>query len=211
MTDLYLVRHGETDWNRQRRIQGRTDIPLNDTGREQARLTGMLLTRRPIDRVVASPLGRARETAQIIAGELGLPEPELHDALVERDYGAAEGLTYHQIDSRYPEGTRVPGRETREEVAARIIPALLALADAHTGESLVVVSHGGAIRAALLASEPDGGFGAITNGSVHTFHVTEGDLRLVAFDDPIELASIDPRAGDLDVQNAVEARDDQPV
>ena len=69
------------------------------------------------------------------------------------------------------------------------------------------MSHGGAIRAALLASEPDGGFGAITNGSVHTFHVTEGDLRLVAFDDPIELASIDPRAGDLDVQNAVEARE----
>jgi uncharacterized phosphatase len=208
MTDLYLVRHGETDWNRQRRIQGRTDIPLNATGREQARLTGMLLTRRPIDRVVASPLGRARETARIIAGELGLAEPEFHDALVERDYGEAEGLTYREIDARYPEGTRVPGRETREEVAARIIPALLALADAHPGESLVVVSHGGAIRAALLASEPDGGFGAITNGSVHTFHVTEGGLRLVAFDDPIELASIDPRAGDLDVQNAVEARDD---
>jgi uncharacterized phosphatase len=207
MTDLYLVRHGETDWNRQRRIQGRTDIPLNDTGREQARLTGMLLTRRPIDRVVASPLGRARETAEIIARELGLGEPALRDALVERDYGAAEGLSYREIDARYPEGTPVPGRESREEVAARIVPDLVRLAADHPGESIVVVSHGGAIRSALLSAEPHGGFGPITNGSVHAFHVDAGDLRLVAFDDPIELAAADPRAGDLDTQNAVEARE----
>jgi len=207
MTDLYLVRHGETDWNRQRRIQGRTDIPLNETGREQARLTGTLLTRRPIARVVASPLVRARETAEIIAGELGLDAPELRDAFVERDYGAAEGLSFHEIDTLYPEGTAVPGRETREEVAARILPALLALAGEYPGAAIVVVSHGGAIRAALLASEPDGGFGPITNGSVHSFHVAAGDLRLVAFDDPIEIAAIDPRAGDIDTQNAVEARE----
>ena len=109
MTDLYLVRHGETEWNRQRRIQGLTDIPLNDTGREQARLTGTLLTRRPITRVVASPLGRARETAQIISAELGLGEPQLHDAFVERNYGAAEGLDFHEIDVRYPPGVEVPG------------------------------------------------------------------------------------------------------
>lgn len=207
MTDLYLVRHGETDWNRQRRIQGLTDIPLNATGREQARLTGMLLTRRPITRVVASPLSRALETAQIIARELGLPEPEVSEALVERNYGAAEGLGFHEIDVLYPEGTAVAGRESREEVAARILPELARIAAAHPGEAIVVVSHGGAIRSALLAAEPHGGFGAITNGSVHSFHVADGDLRLVAFDDPIELASVDPRAGDLGVQNAVEARE----
>jgi Fructose-2,6-bisphosphatase len=207
MTDLYLVRHGETEWNRQRRIQGRTDIPLNATGREQARLTGMLLTRRPITRVFASPLSRARETAEIIAAELGLPGPELRDALVERNYGDAEGLSFHEVDARYPEGVEVPGRESRPEVAERVVPDLLELALAHPGEALVVVSHGGAIRAALTVAEPDGGFGPITNGSVHSFHVVEGDLRLVAFDDPIELAAVDPRAGDLGVQNAVEARE----
>lgn len=207
MTDLYLVRHGETDWNRQRRIQGLTDIPLNDTGREQARLTGMLLTRRPITRVVASPLSRARETAEIIARELGLPEPQLRDALVERNYGEAEGLSFHEIDRRFPPGTPVAGRESREQVAERILPELVRIAAEHPGESIVVVSHGGAIRAALLAAEPAGGFGAITNGSVHSFHVADGTLRLVAFDDPIELASVDPRAGDLEVQNAVEARE----
>lgn len=207
MTDLYLVRHGETEWNRLRRIQGRTDIPLNDTGREQARLTGMLLTRRPIARVYASPLSRAFETAAIIAGELGVPTPETREAFLERDYGAAEGMGFHEIDIRYPEGVAVPGRETRDEVAARVLPALQEIAADHRGESIVVVSHGGAIRAALMAAEPDGGFGPITNGSVHSFHVEGDDLRLVAFDDPIEIAAIDPRAGDFETQNAVEARD----
>lgn len=207
MTDLYLVRHGETEWNRQRRIQGLTDIPLNATGREQARLTGMLLTRRPISRVVASPLGRARETAEIITAELGLDAPELREAFVERNYGAAEGLSFHEIDVRYPPGVDVPGRESREEVAARVIPALQSLAAEHAGEAIVVVSHGGAIRAALMTAEPRAGFGPITNGSVHSFHVEGADLRLVAFNDPIEWAAIDPRAGDIDVQNAVEARE----
>jgi uncharacterized phosphatase len=207
MTDLYLVRHGETEWNRQRRIQGLTDIPLNETGREQARLTGMLLTRRPITRVVASPLSRARETAEIIAMQLGLGDPELRDAFVERNYGAAEGLDFHEIDVRYPPGVEVPGRESREDVAARVIPALQSLAGEQPGEAIVVVSHGGAIRAALLTAEPRGGFGPITNGSVHSFHVDGADLRLVAFNDPIELAAIDPRGGDIDLQNAVEARE----
>ncbi|HWH98052.1 MAG TPA: histidine phosphatase family protein [Pseudolysinimonas sp.] len=207
MTDLYLVRHGETEWNRQRRIQGLTDIPLNDTGREQARLTGKLLTRRAISRVVASPLGRARETADIIAAQLGLDDPELRDAFVERNYGAAEGLDFHEIDVRYPPEVEVPGRESREDVAARVIPALQELASEYPGEAIVVVSHGGAIRAALMTAEPGGGFGPITNGSVHSFHVDGADLRLVAFDDPIEVAAIDPRAGDIALQNAVEARE----
>lgn len=207
MTDLYLVRHGETDWNRQRRIQGITDIPLNATGREQARTTGMLLTRRVIARVYASPLSRAHETAQIIAERLRLVEPTLVDAFLERNYGDAEGMSFHEIEQRYPRGVTVPGRESRDEVAARVIPALQTVAAQNPGEGLVVVSHGGAIRAALLAAEPDGGFGPITNGSVHSFHVDGDDLRLVAFDDPIELAAADPRAGDIDTQNAVEARE----
>jgi uncharacterized phosphatase len=207
MTDLYLVRHGETEWNRQRRIQGLTDIPLNDLGREQARTTGMLLTRRPITRIVASPLSRARETAEIIAAQLGLPEPELREPFVERNYGEAEGLDFHEIDVRYPPGVEVPGRESREDVAARVIPALQSLAVEYPGEAIAVVSHGGAIRAALMTAEPRRGFGPITNGSVHSFHVADADLRLVAFNDPIEVAAIDPRGGDIGLQNAVEARE----
>ena len=92
MTLLYLVRHGETDWNLQRRIQGSTDIPLNNTGRQQASRTGRLLARRHWDAVITSPLSRAAETAQIIAVELDLPAPESLPELVERAYGEAEGL-----------------------------------------------------------------------------------------------------------------------
>ena len=205
MTELFLVRHGETDWNRARRIQGLTDIPLNDTGRTQARATGRLLARRRHwDGVVTSPLSRARETGQLIADELGLAEPELDEALVERNYGDAEGMSFPEIDRRFPPGTVVPGRESREAVAARIVPALLDLAVRNPGRRLVVVSHGGAIRAAITVADERQAHGHITNGSIHSFRVEDGTLRLHRFDDPIE---VDPSADDLEEQNAVEARE----
>ncbi len=213
MTELYLVRHGETDWNRARRIQGRTDIPLNDTGRAQARTTGELFARaaaagRRWDAVLASPLGRARETAQIIAEVLGLPDPELVPDVVERDYGQAEGLDFGEVDRRFPEGTPVPGRETREQVAARVVPALVGLAQREPDRALIVISHGGAIRSVLSSVEPETTRGMITNGSVHSFRHVDGALELIAFDDPIEVASIGADCVDLDEQNAVEARED---
>lgn len=211
MTDLYLVRHGETDWNRQRRIQGLTDIPLNDTGRQQARATGMLLTRRRWDGIYSSPLSRARETARIIAAEVGLPAPTLVDALVERNYGEAEGLDWMQVESRFPHNATVPGRESREQVGARVIPVLMGLAAERPGEALLIVSHGGAIRAVLNEVEPAASHGMITNGSVHSFRLEDGALRLIAFDDPIEVESIGEACGDLDEQNRVEADEDSVV
>jgi len=208
MTDLYLVRHGETDWNRQRRLQGLTDIPLNEIGRAQARATGMLLTRRRWDAIFSSPLDRARETASIIAAEVGLAEPTLVDALVERNYGQAEGMDWLEVERRFPHGTVVPGRESREQVGARVIPALMELAAERPGDALLVVSHGGAIRAVLNEVEPAASHGMITNGSVHSFRVEDGALHLIAFDDPIELESIGEDCGDLDEQNRVEAEED---
>jgi probable phosphoglycerate mutase len=207
MTLLYLVRHGETDWNFERRIQGNTDIPLNDTGREQARRTGKLLARRSWDAIVASPLSRAFETATIIAEELGLPEPTTLDAIVERDYGAAEGLTDTELNRLYPGDTFVPNRESRESVVARVIPALLDLAENHQGQSLLVVSHGGVIRSVLNAIQPDHWHGSIRNGSVHSFRHTDGTLELITFDDPIDVESLQPDAEELEQQNAVERRE----
>ncbi|MFT4283770.1 MAG: histidine phosphatase family protein [Protaetiibacter sp.] len=208
MTELYLVRHGETDWNAARRIQGRTDIPLNDAGRAQARQAAELLGRRRWDAVYASPLSRAHETAAIIADRLGVGGVTDVDALVERDYGAAEGMSFEQIEALYPEGVRAPGQETRAEVAARVVPALLALAERHPGERLVVVSHGGAIRSVLQTAEPGTQHPRITNASVHSFRVEDGALQLIAFDDPIEEESLLPECDDLDEQNAVEAAED---
>lgn len=207
MTLLYLVRHGETDWNLQRRIQGSTDIPLNDTGRDQAASAGRLLARREWDLVVSSPLSRAFETASIIAGEIGVDEPIALDEIVERHYGEAEGLSDEELTSRFPGDTPVPGREARSAVAARVIPALATLADAHPGKSLIVVSHGGVIRSVLNTVAPNGSHGSIRNGSIHSFSHIDGTLELIAFDDPIELESLECATEELEDQNAVERRE----
>jgi probable phosphoglycerate mutase len=209
MTVFALVRHGETDWNRERRIQGSTDIPLNDTGREQARATGAVLASRRWTALVASPLSRAAETARIIGAHVGLSEPELEPRLVERDYGAAEGLTGTEIDTRYPDGAEVPGREPREAVAVRAVDALHDLAARHPGEAVIVVAHGGVIRSVLESVEPGRHRGMITNGSVHSFRHADGALELVAFDDPIDEQSIFPFADDFEEQNALAAREDR--
>lgn len=201
---LYLVRHGETDWNRQHRIQGLTDIPLNDTGREQARRAGRLLASRDWHAVVSSPLQRALETATIIADELGLPSPTTDDQLVERNYGEAEGLDFDELNRRFPEDAPVPGRERRSAVRKRAMAALLRIAAAHPDESVLVVAHGGLIRAVLRAVDPEGEHGMITNGSVHSFRYEDGALSLIAFDDPIEAESVEGE--DLRQQNPVEAR-----
>lgn len=206
MTELYLVRHGETDWNAARRIQGSTDIPLNDIGRSQAARTADLLAGRTFDAVLSSPLSRAAETADIIAARLGLAEPLRIPAMVERRYGAAEGLDYRTIDTLYPPGTSVPGRESRGKVAARALRALLEIARDHVGQRLCVVTHGGVIRAVLNAIGPgEQQFHGvpITNGSIHSFRVSDQKLTLVEFDDPIERLSIDPEADDYDVLDSV--------
>jgi uncharacterized phosphatase len=207
MTSLYLVRHGETDWNAQRRIQGSTDIPLNQVGRDQAASTGRLLARRQWDGVWSSPLSRAVETAQIISRAVGVRDVGTIDAIVERNYGEAEGLDWTEIDRLFPGDKPVPGRETHESVAARVIPALLDLAGAHRAESLIVVTHGGVIRSVLNSVQPSVWHGSITNGSIHSFEVVDGSLELNAFDDPIEELSMECGTEGLDEQNAVESRE----
>jgi uncharacterized phosphatase len=209
-TLLYLVRHGETDWNRARKIQGSTDIPLNDTGRAQAARTGTLLARRSWDGVASSPLSRALETAQIIGRTVGIGEIETIDQIVERRYGEAEGLEDRELARRFPGSTPVPGRETREAVAARVIPALIGLAERHPDSNLIVATHGGVIRTVLNAVAPasPGHRGIpITNGSVHSFRHIDGGLELVAFDDPIEEDSVTDDCGDIVDQNAIEQRE----
>jgi uncharacterized phosphatase len=207
MTSLYLVRHGETDWNAQRRIQGSTDIPLNQVGMEQAATTGRLLARRSWNGVYSSPLLRAFETARIISGAVSVSGVETIDAIVERNYGEAEGLDWLEIERMFPGDTEVPGRETHQDVADRVLPALLALAAGHPGESLIVVTHGGVIRSVLNAVQPGLWHGSITNGSIHSFEVVDGSLELVAFDDPIEELSMECGTEGLDEQNAIESRE----
>lgn len=211
MSYLYLVRHGETEWNRHHRIQGSTDIPLNSTGRTQAERTGRLLARREWDGIFSSPLSRALETATIISAALGLDTgPETVSALVERHYGEAEGLTGDEVTRRYPGVTPVPGRESRDEVTARVMPALMEIASTGKDRRFVVATHGAVIRTVLLAvGAPIERGIPITNGSVHSFRLVGDSLELIEFDDPIELDSVVDGDEDIDAQNVLEDREDR--
>ncbi|WP_341951894.1 histidine phosphatase family protein [Salinibacterium sp. TMP30] len=204
---IYLVRHGETNWNRERRIQGSSDIPLNSTGQAQAKTTGELLSRRQWDGIFTSPLSRAMETAQIIAGQVGLTAPLPLTAVAERNYGDAEGRTAAEVDELYPGDTEVPGRESREAVIERALPALVQLAEENHGKSVIVVAHGGVIAAILAAVAPERRRTPIVNGSVHSFRHDDGTLRLINFDDPIEAESENIGGEPFDAQNAIARRE----
>ncbi len=185
MTRLSIVRHGQTDWNLHKRIQGSTDIPLNSTGRAEAAEAGVRLRARHWDSIVASPLMRADETARIIAGELGLPSPEIVQDLTERHHGDIEGLTFAERRLRFPDGVAVPGLESRQDVLDRVLPALGRIAALHEGQSILVVSHGGVIGT-LIRHLTDGKRPRheelIANGSVHDFIWRIDHLVLKHFD-----------------------------
>jgi broad specificity phosphatase PhoE len=156
-TTIVLVRHGETDWNRERRFQGHADMPLNDTGRTQAAVLASALDGQKLAVVYTSPLRRASETATIVAARLGLDVRPL-EALREIHVGAWEGLTIDEVRERFPEQVSVdwrsgwPGGETYDELGARVLPALIALAGEHSDERVLVVTHAGPVRAALAAA-----------------------------------------------------------
>jgi broad specificity phosphatase PhoE len=160
---VFLARHGETDWNRDGRWQGKTDIPLSDTGRAQSRALAASLAERGIVEVHASDLQRATETARIIAGLLVIPTAVKLDArLRERGFGCFEGFTREECAQRHPEAwaryladrrATPPGGEPQSEVAARVVAALTEIARAPrpTGHATLVVSHGGTIRTFIHA------------------------------------------------------------
>lgn len=207
MTRFFLVRHGETEWNQIRRIQGVSDIPLNDTGRAQAAALGDILSAHTFDLLVASPLSRAMETASIIAARLAMPTPLAIPDLIERNYGDAEGSNGADLDERYPPGTEIPGREERSDVTKRVVRVLQDLAIRHPHADILAVAHGGVIRSVVEYAAPGLHKEPITNCSVHSFRHEAGTLELVAFDDPMELASHELADEEFVEQNPVESRE----
>lgn len=160
MTTLILARHGETDWNRDGRWQGHADVDLNGTGREQARALAAELGDAPIEAVYASDLRRARETAVVLADAKGLPV-QVDPRLREIDVGDWQGLTTAEIHERWPDhagawppddGKPFPGGETYEAMGERVVEALAEIARHHPDREVLVVLHGGPIRALLARS-----------------------------------------------------------
>jgi broad specificity phosphatase PhoE len=160
VTTILLARHGETDWNREYRFQGHADPPLNETGRRQAAELAAALAREQLAAVYSSPLRRALETAEILAAPHGL-EPVTVEALQEVDVGSWQGLTRTELAERAPEqlarwldgGQGWEDGETYEQMATRVVPALLESAAAHDGGRILAVTHGGPIRAALAFAD----------------------------------------------------------
>jgi broad specificity phosphatase PhoE len=175
---LVLVRHGETDWNRDGRVQGHTDVPLNDTGRQQARAVADLLAEQPLSAAYSSDLARALETATIVAGPLGLEVVAL-EGLREKHFGSWEGLTGDEVRARYPQAAtgHWGDGETTEAMTARVLGALHEIAAAHPGEAVLVVTHGGPMRAVLRRCDVD--HGPIVNCHVLRLHGRDGALRPV--------------------------------
>jgi len=147
---LALIRHGQTDWNLAARMQGRTDIPLNDTGRAQARAAASAFAAEPWHAVVSSPLGRARETAAILAEHLDVPLGAAYDELIEQEFGEAEGAFVADLDTRWPDRD-FAGKEPDHEVGERGVRGLERVARDHDGKRVLVVAHGTLIRHTLAA------------------------------------------------------------
>ena len=154
---LILVRHGETDWNLKRIPQGHVDIPLNDTGRKQAHAVAMRLRDWDIDAIYSSDLARAAETAKILGIAVGLPV-EFSAAWREFDLGDWCGLTRIEIEERFPhelealargEDVARGGGETMAAVQARAFAEYQRLESLHQGETILVVSHGGTLKALI--------------------------------------------------------------
>lgn len=145
MTTILLARHGETDWNREGRYQGWADPSLNERGRAQARTLADQLRNEPLDAFYASDLRRAHETAVIVAVPHGLPvvaDPGLREV----DVGSWSGLTHSQIEERFPGAEHHDG-ETRAQHLARIVETVERIARLHPRGRILVVSHGGSLRA----------------------------------------------------------------
>lgn len=149
---LYLVRHGETDWNKENKVLGRTDIPLNEKGIQQAEQTAEILKNKRFDSIYVSPLSRAAETGRIIVGkQQGTKEVIIEDALIEQNFGGFEGV--NRSDPEYQREKRNyfsryrDGGESFLDVSARIYPFLEELKRKHgPEEEILLVTHNGICR-----------------------------------------------------------------
>lgn len=201
-TTLILLRHGETEWNLSGRWQGQAaDTRLTELGREQARIVARRLRNYPIRAIYSSDLLRAFETAEIIGWALGVMPIVAEPALRESDIGAWTGLTWGEITVRYPDEVaamyagqevRRGGGETYGELQARLAAAAEAIVTRNPGQTVLVVSHGAALRS-LVAHALDASLAQMHriaiggNTALSVLQMRHGHLRLVSYNDTAHL------------------------
>lgn len=213
MTEVLLIRHGETAWNAVRRLQGHLDIPLNAEGERQAAALGRALRGEPLDAVISSDLQRASQTAEAIAAPRAIPV-RLEPGLRERCYGAFEGMLYTEIVQRYPQAyaawqardidARFPAgvhvAETLREFSARVVGTITRLLAEGGFRKVALVAHGGVLECAYRAAQ---GLGFahkrdfdIFNASINRFHWDGQKLTILQWGDishldELEMAALD--------------------
>lgn len=187
-TQFILVRHGETIWNAEGRMQGQQDSPLTERGIAQARAVAQYLRHAAIDHIYSSDAKRVVDTAQPLADHLAR-EIKLEPRLRERHYGVFEGLTYADMAEqhgalyqayraqRYEPDFAIPKAETIRQLSARGVAIFQSLAERHPGERLVVFSHGGTLSAVLRAVL------GVPLGGKHAFRLVNGSISTIAWED----------------------------
>lgn len=204
MTEVLLIRHGETAWNAVRRLQGHLDIPLNEEGERQAAALGRALRDEALDAIISSDLQRARQTAQAIAAPRGMTV-QTERGLRERCYGAFEGMLYPEIGERYPDAYAAwqrrdidarfpPGvhvAETIREFSGRVIGTIERLLTDRRYRKVALVAHGGVLECAYRAAQ---GLGFahkrdfdIFNASINRFHWDGQVLKILQWGDVAHL------------------------
>jgi uncharacterized phosphatase len=153
-TVIGLLRHGQTNWNIDFRLQGVTDIPLNETGIAQAKTAGAVIAElaeqgEVWDLLLSSPLSRARDTAVMVGEAIGIDGINIEELLLERSFGIAEGLSHEEWKAQFADTNHVPGGESLEALEARSWVLLQHLLDRHQGRRVLTVSHGALIRTLL--------------------------------------------------------------
>jgi probable phosphoglycerate mutase len=209
-TRVFLLRHGQTAWNAEARIQGQLDIPLDDTGLWQAERLAQALQGEGLQALYSSDLQRARQTASALATATGLA---LHTdvQLRERGFGSFEGQTYSDIEARWPEDARrwrlrepdfgPGGGETLQAFYARCVAAVMALAARHAGQTLAIVAHGGVLdciyRAATRLELQAPRSWQLGNAVINRLLWTEEGLTLVGWNDAGHLDGGPPASGEI--------------
>lgn len=207
-TRVLAIRHGETDWNTEHRIQGQLDVVLNERGRLQAQRVAQALGGEDIDAIYSSDLARARATAMPLAAARGLPV-RTDAGLRERAFGYFEGHTYAQIEQRFPEGSaawrrRDPdfapgGGESLVSFHRRCLATVVRLASAHPDQTVVIVAHGGVMdalyRAATRAGLQAPRTWQLSNAAIHRLLVADEGLMLVGWNDCQHLDGLAPGDG----------------
>lgn len=180
MTQITLVRHGETDWNKNKIIQGRFDIPLNETGKQQAIQTAKHFNHDSFDVIYASPMIRAVETATIIKSEIQFnDEIQLNEKFIERDFGDADGKPikayYHMVHEN-----NIANLESEETIKERVISGIKEIALKHSNQKILIVCHSHIIKACLTAlNEEKYNFQyKLGNCSITDLHIKDDELTI---------------------------------